>query len=335
MLARMANFLIVALNAAAAAGATRSRTSWTRLNNTNLKDGDITKDDFSLPAGISDSDGCAACEAYCVAHDDCAAYVFVRTQHRCAIKGVHNRWCGPVVDTNTISAVKPSQGRIPPCAPSPAPSPPQPPPPFLTWNINWSAGGVVGPTDKYAVRAFDMVHWEGDGKWYMYCDLVEFSNPKCPSSFGSEIGCFSADTLDSEWTYHGICVPKNTSIADAGGLATPTAIAHDGVVSVMFAYEGLPAGDGLRGIGVAHATHPLGPFTRGPPVAVAPKGWHRPTGPGGIFDDPEVIYYGGRYHVFHSRKHVNDLNCSTDPTSPTAKVVDHCIEVCTTLSITL
>jgi hypothetical protein len=91
-------------------------------------------------------------------------------------------------------------------------------------------------------------------------------------------------------------------------------------VFVYFAYEGLPVGKGLRGIGGASAAHPLGPFTRTPPVAEAPAGWHRPSGPGGILDDPEVLFYGGRFHLFHSRKHLQagDRNCSLDPADPTA-----------------
>eukprot|EP00320_Phaeocystis_rex_P020446 CAMPEP_0119084288 /NCGR_PEP_ID=MMETSP1178-20130426/129064_1 /TAXON_ID=33656 /ORGANISM="unid sp, Strain CCMP2000" /LENGTH=165 /DNA_ID=CAMNT_0007067249 /DNA_START=144 /DNA_END=639 /DNA_ORIENTATION=+ len=132
--------------------------------------------------------------------------------------------------------------------------------------------------DNFAVRAFDVIWWEE--RWFLYCDLILFANPKCPSSYGSEIGVFSAATLDSEWTYHGIAVHKNRSLADAGGLATPTAIVRDGRVFVYFAYEGLPVGDGLRGIGGAFADHPLGPYQRMPPAAVAPEGWHRPTGPG-------------------------------------------------------
>ena len=98
------------------------------------------------------------------------------------------------------------------------------------------------------------------------------------ADMGSSI--LSASSLDDEWAYHGIAVPKNQSLADAGGLATPTAIVKDGTVFVYFAYEGLPVGAGLRGIGGAFATHPLGPFTRTQPVALAPPGWHRPTGPG-------------------------------------------------------
>ena len=98
---------------------------------------------------------------------------------------------------------------------------------------------------------------------------------------------------------------------DRGGLATPAAMVRDNnTVLLYFAYEGLPVSAGLRGIGIAKATHPLGPFERLPPAAVAPVGWHRPKGPGGIFDDPEVMHFGGRYHLFHSRKHITDRNCS-------------------------
>lgn len=199
--------------------------------------------------------------------------------------------------------------------------------------IDWAAG-VVGSDpsrDGFAVRAFDVVWWEPERAWYLYCDLVLFSNPECPSSFGSEIGVFSAATLDDEWTYRGIAVHKNQSIADAGGLATPTAIVRGGRVFVYFAYEGLPVGKGLRGIGGAYADHPLGPFRRTPPAAAAPEGWHRPTGPGGILDDPEVLFFGGRFHLFHSRKHVSDLNCSLTPDDPAAEVIDHCVEWRTSL----
>ena len=94
--------------------------------------------------------------------------------------------------------------------------------------INWTAGGVVAPTAQYAIRAIDAIYWPADSKWYVYTDLVLFSNPECPASFGSEIGAFSADSLDGQWSYHGIVAQKNTSEADAGGLATPTAIVHDG-----------------------------------------------------------------------------------------------------------
>eukprot|EP01045_Picozoa_sp_COSAG04_P023003 COSAG04_NODE_2673_length_3755_cov_2.892505_6_plen_117_part_01 len=101
-------------------------------------------------------------------------------------------------------------------------------------------------------------------------------------------------------------------------------VRDNNTVLLYFAYEGLPVSAGLRGIGIARATHPLGPFERLPPAAVAPVGWHRPKGPGGIFDDPEVMHYGGRYHLFHSRKHITDRNCSwPGQQGPPA---DHCVE---------
>ena len=172
------------------------------------------------------------------------------------------------------------------------------------------------------MRAVDLLVWPGDGRTYAYTDLVNFSNPHCPGSVGSEIAAFSSADGLSGWQYHGIVAHKNTSAADAGGLATPTAVVRragggggGGTDSVLlyFAYEGLPEGGGPRGIGQASAPHPLGPFTRLPPAAPAPAAWHRPMGPGGILDDPQVFDYGGAYHMFHSRKWSTDTpGCSCD-----------------------
>ena len=100
-------------------GLISSSTPWKQLNNTDLRRGDITSDDFDLPRGTSAAAGCVACEAYCSAHADCAAYVFVRGETpRCAIKGMNDGWCGPFQDAHTISAVKPGQV-VKPCAPTP------------------------------------------------------------------------------------------------------------------------------------------------------------------------------------------------------------------------
>ena len=60
---------------------------WQIKNNSNLKHGDITHDDFSLPQGIDESSSIAACTAFCANHTECAAWVYVRQSHRCAIKG--------------------------------------------------------------------------------------------------------------------------------------------------------------------------------------------------------------------------------------------------------
>ena len=48
--------------------ATGHLASTTILNNTNLPHGDIASLDFSLPAGLSDADGIAACNQFCKLH---------------------------------------------------------------------------------------------------------------------------------------------------------------------------------------------------------------------------------------------------------------------------
>ena len=198
--------------------------------------------------------------------------------------------------------------------------------------IDWSRGSAFSiAAANYSLRAFDIVQWPGDSRFYLYSDLVLLSNPECPASFGGEIGAFAAPGIMGPWTFAGVVAHRNTSLADAGGLATPTAVvrASDNAVLLYFAYEGLPVGGGLRGIGGAMAMHPLGPFTRlATPVAEAPAGWHRPRGPGGIFDDPEVVFFSGRFHLFHSRKHLNDLNCTVGAGGPRR---EHCIEWRTSL----
>ena len=155
--------------------------------------------------------------------------------------------------------------------------------------------------------------WPGDGRTYAYTDVVNYTSPHCPASFGSEIGCFSSPDGLSSWTYHGIVAHKNTSAADAGGLATPSAVVRgDGAMLLYFAYEGLPVGGGPRGIGVARAAHPLGPFVRLPPAAPAPPKFKRPFGPGGMLDDPQVFAASagpsghGAFHMLHSRKFSTD-----------------------------
>ena len=102
----------------------------------------------------------------------------------------------------------------------------------------------------------------------------------------------------SGWQYHGIAVHRNTSAADLREVGTPAALVKDGRVFVYFKYT---AANGTRGIGIAAADHPLGPFARLAPAAPAPEAFHRPFGPGGIFDDTQVFEHEGRLHMFHSR----------------------------------
>ena len=169
---------------------------WRVQNNTNLRFGDIPKLDFKLPATTNDSAGISACTAFCEKNAACAAWVYVRAGTRCAIKGYRTGWCTDGKrDPDTIAGIRPGVNATNCSGPSPTPPtpppPPSPSPPPGSWRlpaIDWKAGGIVGPTDNYAVRAFDVVFWAPEGKWYLYCDLVLYSDSHCPSSFGSEIG---------------------------------------------------------------------------------------------------------------------------------------------------
>jgi hypothetical protein len=207
-------------------------------------------------------------------------------------------------------------------------------PPWQLPAIDWSRGmafSLAAAGGNFSTRAFDVVRWPGDGLYYLYSDLIDaISDPACPSSYFSDVGAFSAPALLGPWTYRGLVVRRNVSAGsiDARSVATPTAIvrAADGAVLLFFTTESQSpgGGEGLRGIGGAVAAHPLGPFARlAAPVAAAPAGWEPPRGPGGILDDAEVLFFGGRFHIFHSRKHVTDFNCSTGPV-PT--VVEFCVE---------
>lgn len=110
--------------------------------------------------------------------------------------------------------------------------------------------------------------------------------------------------------------PRWIVSADSGGLATPSCLARaDGTVFVYFSFEGGPPDykpvnslpNGPRGIGIARASRPLGPFLRLEPAAPAPpwptnSTWSHGSHPGGILDDSQVLEHAGFFHMFHSRK---------------------------------
>ena len=170
------------------------------------------------------------------------------------------------------------------------------PPPPSAWRlpeVDWAAGGHRFPVPHLpsaTVRAVDAVVWPADNATYAYTDIT--------SSSGVEVGVFRSQNGLSGWQYHGIAVHRNTSAADVREVGTPAALVKGERVFVYFKYT---AANGTRGIGIAAADHPLGPFARLAPAAPAPEAFHRPYGPGGIFDDTQVFQHEGRLHLFHSR----------------------------------
>ena len=144
------------------------------------------------------------------------------------------------------------------------------------------------------MRAVDTIVWPGDNVTYAYTDIT---------GHAASIGVFSSPDGLAAWKYHGLAVHRNTSVSDATEVGTPAALVKAGRVYVYFKYT---AANGTRGIGIASAATPLGPFDRLPPAAPAPEGFQRPFGSGGIFDDPQVFEHHGKLHMFHSRKWSND-----------------------------
>jgi hypothetical protein len=201
--------------------------------------------------------------------------------------------------------------------------------------VDWAAVPGALPTHglglSFGTRAVDCLVWRGDGKTYCYADLPLRSNPGWPAgSYDVSIGVFSSADGRSDWEFGGIAVHKNVSgSVDSGGLATPSCLARasDGMVFVYFSFEGGPPDykpvnslpNGPRGIGIARAAHPLGPFVRLAPAAPAPpwpknSSWSHGSHPGGILDDSQVLEHAGTFHMFHSRK------LSTDtPSCPPSK----------------
>lgn len=87
----------------------------------------------------------------------------------------------------------------------------------------------------------------------------------------SEVGVFSSPNGKTNWKYHGIVVARGQPGGwDAGGVASPgAAVGVDGTVLVCYAAESQANGGTARAIGLATASHPLGPFTKHDATPVA------------------------------------------------------------------
>jgi hypothetical protein len=112
------------------------------------------------------------------------------------------------------------------------------------------------------------------GRTYAYVDIVNFTDIFYPDSYSSEVGVYSSPNGRTDWVYHGIVIPRGPAGGwDGGGIASPgAAVADDSSVIVGYAAENSPSGGINRGIGVAVALHPLGPFVKSATPVADPKG---------------------------------------------------------------
>ena len=146
-------------------------------------------------------------------------------------------------------------------------------------------GGSILPAPGASLRQMTGIAW--GGRQYAYADYIPFDAIHYPDSYNSTIHAYSSGGNCSDWVHHGpVLLQGCGSCWDAGGVATPSAAVVDG--RILLSYSGrhhtLPpkggAPHGTRGIGLATALHPLGPFLRRP----APLAMHD-----GFSDDPQLV----------------------------------------------
>lgn len=178
----------------------------------------------------------------------------------------------------------------------------------FTFEPDWSSGSTATtlPTGNFSVRKVEAVRYKN--RTYAYADIVPFSDYFYPDSYSSEIGVFSSEDGLRNWTYHGIVIPRGVEGSwDAGGVASPgAAVAENGAVILGYAAESNANGHyGTRGIGIASAQHPLGPFRkhteplaspfRGGVCSSSARAWS-------ACDDVVMQSRPGEVHLYHSVK---------------------------------
>ena len=199
-----------------------------------------------------------------------------------------------------LAMVLPSAGACPPGAHT-----------CFSFGVDWSSGDASSTLPStnlsFSVRKLEAVYYPPDGKTYAYVDVVNFSDYFYPTSYSSEVGVFSSPDGRTGWQYHGIVIPRGVNGSwDGGGVASPgAAVASDGSVVVGYTAETHLSGGANRGIGVAIAPHPLGPFTKQATPLASPAGV---CGGTGRCDDvimqswPGDASKHGEIHLYHSVK---------------------------------
>ena len=159
------------------------------------------------------------------------------------------------------------------------------------------------PTDEFSVRQVNALRHAG--KYYLYGDIIRWSNPKHPDSYGSSIGVFSS-TDGRGWDYHGEVVSAGDEGQwDYGGVATPGVCELRGRFYVAYSGRQKRNGLGRRLLGLAAADGPLGPFHKaGAPIF--PLEGHPQDDP--CFDDPCLITRPGDDRMWLYYRHARWRN---------------------------
>ena len=250
----------------------------------------------------------AGCEARCSSNSSCAGFTYPER--------ATDRQCWLYVSVRSLQLTGGydyySKGDGPRPLPPPPPPPPPPPAPCsgpscFSFSVDWASGGAASslPTANFSVRKLEAVYYPPDRRTYAYVDIINYTSLYYPASYSTEVGVYSSPNGFTNWSYHGIVIPRGAKGGwDGGGIASPgAAVAADGSVIVGYAAENSPAGGRNRGIGVAIAKHPLGPFVKQSTPIADPK-----TICGGTGRCDDVIMQsrpGGEIHIYHSVKGSN------------------------------
>ena len=175
--------------------------------------------------------------------------------------------------------------------------------PAFAFGVDWTSGGAATtlPAPTFAVRKLEAFVWPLDNRTYAYADIVNYTDPYYPVSYSSEVGVFSSTDGLTGWKYHGIVVGRGAAGSwDGAGIASPGAASTaDGTVLVGYCGENNPTGGINRGIGLASAPHPLGPFTKHATPVASPTGI---CGGTGRCDDVIMQTRPDGVHLYHSVK---------------------------------
>jgi Glycosyl hydrolases family 32 N-terminal domain len=151
----------------------------------------------------------------------------------------------------------------------------------LAFTEDTDGGKVFLPTDNFCVRKPAAIF--ADGKYWIYADVVPWSNPHWPDTYDTSIHAFSSCDC-RKWEYHGeVIAHQEANSWDLGGVATPGAVVLNDHVHIFYSGREKIDADGIRQIGMAVADNPLGPFIKtAKPVIV-------PVHPETHLDDPIPI----------------------------------------------
>ena len=184
---------------------------------------------------------------------------------------------------------------------------------FRVKMLDADAEAVPLPTDGFSVRQMNSL-WH-DGKYYVYGDVIGWTNPKHPDSYGSTIGVFCSPD-GRKWTYHGeVLKGGGQGKWDYGGVATPGICELGGKFYLAYSGRQNKDGTGERFLGLAVATEPLGPFRKLPKPIFPLEGYPNAQP---CFDDPCMVTHPEEQKVYlyyrYARRPEGDIKAAGDYT---------------------